>query len=386
MRQKKNRRAALRGWGAAALLWCALLGVSAGAAEPGVGPSEIVIAQVAPLTGVLAGANRESVAGALAYFSLINAGGGVHGRKIVLRQLDDEQNADKALELTRAVIAGRAAFAFFMHRTSPTLQKTVPEATRAGYPVVAPQVGPTFVYEPANPLVFNVRARYRDEVSAIVRHLHTLGLTSIGFFFADDAFGKDNMAGAHEAMKALGLKPAGEISFDNRTVDVEPAVAYFGKLQPNAVVMIASPKAAAQFVIKMRASKAEPLFVSLSNTSGEGYLKDLGAGGDGVMVTQVMPYPFSDSSPIAREFRKVMRERSKAAPTYATLQGYISAKVLVEGLRRAGPRLTQRGFVQALEATGELDLGGYRVAYGPGARDGSRYVDITMIRQGRFLR
>lgn len=360
---------------------------NAGAAEPGVTPAEIVIAQVAPLTGVLSGPNQEGVNGALACFEAVNRRGGVHGRRVTLRQFDDQQKADKSLAITRALIAERAAFAFFMHRTSPTLEKVVPEATRAGYPVVAPQVGPNVVYEPFNPLVFNVCARYSAEVDQVIEYAHSVGQNRIGVFYANDAFGRDNREAAVVALRRRGLKPAAEITFDNRTTDVAPAVALFSsKAQVDMVLMIANAPAAAAFVKGMRAKGASTTFVSLSNTSGDGYVRALGHAGDGVIVTQVVPYPFSDSAPIAREYRKALREAGKGSPSYASLQGYISAKVLVEGLRRSGPNPTQAGFARALESIGDLDLGGYHVAYGPGRHDGSAYVDLTMIKNGKFLR
>jgi len=355
------------------------------AAEPGVTQDEIVIGQVAPLTGVLAGPNRENVEGALAYLKFINKQGGIHGRKITLKQFDDEQNAQKALDITRKLIAERSVFAFAMHRTSPTLEKVMPEATKAGYPVFAPQVGPTFVYEPFNPLVFNVRARYRDEVTKIIEHLHSTGTDGFGFLYADDAFGRDNMVGAQQAMEKLKLKPVAEVLLDNRTTDIGPAVQVFAKTRPQVVVVITNAKAAAEFVKQMRKSGVDSQFVSLSNTSGDGYIKDLGEAGNGVIVTQVMPFPYSDSAPIAREFRKLMKENSNAVPSYASIQGFISAKLLIEGLKRAGPNLTQKGFVRALESIGTIDLGGYLISYGPSKHDGSQYVDITMIKNGRFL-
>jgi ABC-type branched-subunit amino acid transport system substrate-binding protein len=363
-----------------------LLTGSTYAAEPGVTQNEVVIAQVGPLTGVLSGPNRENVEGALAYLKFINKQGGIHGRKISLKQFDDEQNPQRALDITRKLIADRSVFAFAMHRTSPTLEKVVPEATKAGYPVFAPQVGPTFAFEPFNPLVFNVRARYRDEVAKIIEYLNTTGSDGFGFLYADDAFGHDNMVGAQQAMEKLKLKPVAQVLLDNRTTDIGPAVEVFAKTRPQVIVIITNAKAAAEFVKQMRKSGVDSQFVSLSNTSGDGFIKDLGEAGNGVIVTQVMPYPYSDSVPIAREFRKLMRENSSAVPSYASIQGFISAKLLVEGLKRAGPNLTQRGFAKALESIGNLDLGGYLISYGPSNHDGSRYVDITMIKNGRFLR
>jgi ABC-type branched-subunit amino acid transport system substrate-binding protein len=170
---------------------------------------------------------------------------------------------------------------------------------------------------------------------------------------------------------------------DNRTTDVDPRQASKTRLQ---VILVINAKAAAEFVKQMRKSGVDSQFVSLSNTSGDGYIKDLGEAGNGVIVTQVMPYPYSDSVPIAREFRKIMRENSSAVPSYASIQGFISAKLLVEGLKRAGPNPTQKGFAQALESIGNIDLGGYVISYGPGKHQGSQYVDITMIKNGQFLR
>ena len=136
---------------------------------------------------------------------------------------------------------------------------------------------------------------------------------------------------------------------------------------------------------KLRARGAMTQFVSLSNTSSGAYVSELGDVARGVMVTQVMPYPFDARDAIGREFQAFAKE-TKVKPSYAAMEGYLSARIMTEALRRAGRNPTRESLVAAFEAM-RLDFGGFNVGFSPSSRTGSEFVDLTMIsKNGKFIR
>jgi branched-chain amino acid transport system substrate-binding protein len=347
----------------------------------------ILIGQSAPYTGVLGAVNKEGTDGALVYFDWVNARGGVHGRKIVLEAMDDAQDAKKTAENTKILVEEKGVIALFMYRTSPSLQAALPIATAAKVPVIASQVGPNFLYEPVNPYVFNIRARYRDEVIAAIEHLTTTGNTRIAFLQADDAYGKDVGAGVEEGMKRVKGTLVATATFDNKTTDVTPAFQEIFKANPHAVIIAAGNKPAAAFIKQMRQAGSAAQFLTLSNTSSQSFIKELGEFGHGVLVAQVMPYPFNVSSRIAKEFQVALKEYPRVPASYASLQGFVSGKVIVEGLKRAGAQPTREKLVKALESMQKFDLGDFIIDFSPDNRHGSKYVELTVIgRNGMFIK
>jgi len=347
----------------------------------------ILIGQSAPYSGVLGAVNKEGTDGALVYFDWVNARGGVHGRKIVLEAMDDEQDAKKTAANTKILIEEKDVIALFMYRTSPSLQAALPLATAAKVPVIASQVGPNFLYEPINPLVFNIRARYRDEVIAAIEHLAATGNTRIAFLQADDAYGKDVAAGVEEGMKRISGTLVATATFDNKTTDVTPAYQTIFPANPHAVIIAAGNKPAAAFIKQMRQAGSGAQFFTLSNTSSQSFIKELGDFGHGVVVAQVMPYPYNISSRIAKEFHAALKEHPRVAPSYASLQGFVSGKVIVEGLKRAGPQPTREKLVKGLETMQKFDLGDFIIDFSPQNRQGSKYVELTVIgRNGNFIK
>jgi branched-chain amino acid transport system substrate-binding protein len=347
----------------------------------------ILIGQSAPYSGVLGTINKEGTDGALVYFDWINARGGVHGRKVVLEAMDDQQDAKKTAENTRILIEEKGVIALFMYRTSPSVQAALPMATAAKVPIVASQVAPNFLYEPVNPYVFNIRARYQDEVIAVIEHLATTGITRIAFLQADDAYGKDVAAGVAEGMKRVNNTLVATATFDNKTTDVIPASETIAEANPDAVIIAAGNKPAAAFIKQMRQAGSGAQFFTLSNTSAQSFIKELGEFGHGVVVAQVMPYPYGLSNRIAREFQAALKEHPRVAPSYASLGGFVSGKVIVEGLKRAGPQPTREKLVKALETMQKFDLGDFIIDFSPQNRHGSKYVELTVIgRNGNFIK
>jgi branched-chain amino acid transport system substrate-binding protein len=370
---------------AAAALPLALAG--AALAEPGITADKIIIGQAAGFTGSVAGTVRELTAGAQAYFDHINAKGGIHGRKIVLEQVDDGFDPKRSPDAFRKLIEEKKVFAMFLSRGTPTNEAAYPVLEAAKVPLVGPSTGAMSMYNPPRKYLFPVRASYQSETFKIVPQLANMGITRIALLYVDDSFGKDGMAGVQQAMKDAKLTLVAVANHPRGGTKVEEAVAAIAKADPQAVIMVTLADAGVAFVKQMRAAGSSPMFLTLSNNSSNAFIKNLGSDGLGLAVSQVSPYPFSATEPVTREFLTLIKDRKEAAPSYSSMEGFIAAKVLVEGLRRAGKQPTREKLVAGLESMKPFDLGGVDVTYGPNLRTGTTYIDLTIIgKNGKFVR
>jgi branched-chain amino acid transport system substrate-binding protein len=374
-------RLRLRAIGAACGAWA--LGVPIVRAQT---PAPLVLHHIGPLTGVLAASNQEAIDGARLFLDAFNARGGLRGRAVRLQTLDDAQDPKRALEHFEALVASRQVLALLLPRTTPAMEALLPGVARYGVPVIGPQAGGSFVNRPPRREVFTLRASYQKEAEVAIRQQHATGMRRFGLLLADDAFGRDTLAGIERTFKELGLEATVTARIDNRKPDVTAALQQMLAQRPQVVLLIVSAKAAADFVRGYRAAGAQATFISLSNTSNNDYIKALGDQAAGAIVMQVMPSPFAATTPLTREYAAAAA-RGQHAVSYAGLYGFATAKLATLALARAGVEPTRASLVRALERLGDVDLGGYPLRYGPGERTGSSYVDPTIItEQGRFRR
>ncbi len=372
-----------RRWAAGMLL---ALGVGTALAEDGVSDGAILIGQTLGLTGQIAGAAREMVAGADAYISSVNRQGGVHGRQIRVLTLDDR--FDPALSAANAarLVNEERVFAIFQNRGTPHTEAILPLLAAAGIPLVAPSTGAAIFHDPVNRLIFNVRAKYQAEVAKAVEQFDTVGLRRIGILHVDDSFGRDALAGFTAAMQARRLQPALVASFDRARPQLDAAVVQAIEADPGALVIVGSATSTADLIKGIRQRGNQMQIMTLSNNSSQFFLDRLGSAGVGVIVSQITPAPELVSSALGQEFKRAA-QASGAPLSYAAMEGFISAKVLVAGLLGAGPKPTRAGFIQALESIRKSDLGGVLVDYGPADHTGSEFVELSMIgRNGRLIR
>jgi ABC-type branched-subunit amino acid transport system substrate-binding protein len=346
-----------------------------------------VIGQSAPQTGVLAPSNAETTAGARLYFGRVNARGGVHNRPLELLSLDDGQDPKRAAANTQQLL-DQGVLALGLYRTTPAIEAAMPLVRKAGIAFVGNQVGPSMLYDAATPMVFNTRASYHDEVARAVRFFAPLGLTRVAALVATDSFGRDVMLGLRGAMATAKAELVAEAAIDNRSADIGAQLEQIRKANPQVVILISNAKASAEFIKRARAAGFNPTFVSLSNTSGSGYVADLGKAAEGVVVTQVVPTPYSAKLRSVAEFRDAVAQAGAAAPTmsHASLMGFLSAKFMHEAIRRAGPGVDRAGLVESINASGRYDLGDFWLSYSAESRQGSRLAELTVIgRDGRFM-
>lgn len=364
----------------------AAAGLAGTAQAQGVTESQIVLGQSAALTGPAQELGKDMQFGANLYFNHVNAAGGVNGRKIVLKSLDDGYEPPRAAENTKKLIHDEKVFALFGYVGTPTSQASLPIFTEAKVPFVGAFTGAELLRNPFNRYIFNVRASYFDETEAIVRHLTAMSLSKIAVFYQNDAYGLAGLAGVERALKKRDLTLAAKATVERNTVDVAAAVAAMRKADPQAVVMISAYKSCAAFIREMKKLDLNPTFWNVSFVGSKALAQELDRDGRGVQISQVVPFPWDLSVPVVKEYRALLAE-AKGEPGYGTLEGFIAAKVMVEGLRRAGKNLTRDSFIKAMEGLDPYDVGGFKVAYSHDNHNGSHFVDLTIIsRNQTFVR
>jgi branched-chain amino acid transport system substrate-binding protein len=355
-------------------------------AEDGVTDGTILIGQTVGLTGTVAGPVKEMNEGANAYFSSVNKNGGVNGRKIEMRTLDDKFDPALTKANAETLITNEHVFALFLGRGTPHTLGILPILAAHKVPLIAPATGSTVFHEPVNHWLFNVRAKYQDEVVMAVEHFSTIGIKNIGLLHVDDAFGQDGLAGFNKAMAARRLSPTIITKFERVNPNYNATAATVIKANPQALIIVSSAKNTVEVIKAIRAQGSQIQLMTLSNNSSQSFVKELGAAGAGVIVSQVTPAPNLVTTLLGQEF-KVAAKASGATMSYAAMEGFANAKVLVEGLRRAGRNLTREGLVHALESMQRVDLGGILITYGENDHTGSEFVELTMIgKDGHFIR
>jgi ABC-type branched-subunit amino acid transport system substrate-binding protein len=371
----------------AALAIAAAVAYGAGArAENGVHAGEIVIGQSASLTGTAAEVGQQLRDGALAYFETVNRKGGVNGRKIRLISLDDGGQAKRGEDNTTKLIGEDKVFLLFGYTGRNTSEAALPIVAKADIPFFGAATGGETIHGLFNKNVINVRASYRRETEAMVDYLVTTGQKKIGMIYHRDDVTKSNLKMTEDALGKHGVKIAGSGPVDRNSTDVKEAVGILTKVAPEAVICNAAVKPLGEFVRQMRKSGVSMQFLSVSFV-GSPIVKELGAEAAGLIMAQVVPLPTKKSIPVVNEYQLALAATgSKAGHSFNGLEGFITAKVFVEALKRTGKDVTRPKFVKAVEGITELDLGGYFVSYSPTNHNGSSYVDITVInKDGRFF-
>ena len=370
-------------WPVSWLVLLAVFPLAQTALAQGVTTDTILIGQSAALSGPAEQLGKEMKSGAAAYFDVINKSGGVNGRKIRLVSLDDGYEPERAAANTKKLIAEDKVLALFGYVGTPTSNAALPIFTEAKVPFIGAFTGAQSLREPFNRYIFNVRASYFDETEQIVAHLVQQGITKIAVFYQNDAYGKAGLAGVERAMKARKLDIAATATVERNTTDVSAAVATLAKSNTSAVIMISAYKSCAAFIRAMKLKGAFQQFWNVSFVGSKALSSELGDEGRGVQISQVVPFPWSDVTPIVREYQKLIGGPGNAS--FTSLEGYIAAKIMVEGLKRAGKNPTRESLVDGLASMGKIDFGGFTVSYSPTNHNGSSFVDLTIIsRAGTF--
>ena len=368
------------------LLAVAAIAVSAqAAAEPGITDNSITLGMTSPFTGPNGVYGNDMRQVIQTYFDQVNKAGGVNGRKINLVALDDGYETDRAVANTKSLIDEKNVFALLAsYGSSPTTEAMNKVFGPAKVPLVGTISGAGSLREPIsqNPngrYMFNVRASYADETEAIVNQLVSLGLKNIAVFYQNDGFGKSGLDGVTVSLKKHNLAPSVAATVERNSVDVTAAVEAIAKAKPQAVVMVTLYKPTAAFVKAMKKANQSPMFMTLSPVGTEQLVAELGPDARGIGISQVMPYPWNDIVPMVRDYQKLVG--AKAGYSYYGIEAYAMARVTVDALKRMGKDPSREKLMAALEST-SLDMGGLKVAYSASNRQGSRFVELTVVGPG----
>ena len=340
---------------------------------------KIILGQSAAFTGPAAQLGIQFHQGAKVYFDQLNARGGINRQQIEIHPLDDGYDPARCVENTRKLIAGEV-FALFGYIGTPTSLLALPLATRAKIPFIAPFTGAMALRDPFNKYAFHVRASYHDETALIVRQLTHLGLNKIAVFYQDDAYGKAGLEGVALALSALGLKIVAQATVERNSVEVAQAVKTLVAARPDAVVQIGAYTACAAFIRGARKAGYGGTFYNVSFVGTQALADELGKDGAGVVVSQVMPSPYSPVHAIAREFADAVKEAGEEAQiNFSSMEGYVAAKVCAEGLKRAGAKPTRESLISGLEGIGTQSFGGFAVSFSAVNHVASRFVELSML-------
>lgn len=338
----------------------------------------IVLGQSAAFSGPAAQLGIQMNKGGKLYFDQVNATGGINGHQIDLRTLDDGYEPDRCKANTDKLIKDEV-FALFGYVGTPTCVAALPLVNDAKIPFFGPFTGAEALRDPFSKVVFHLRASYYDETGLIVKQLTSLGLNKIAVFYQNDAYGKAGLEGVQRALKPLGLQPVALGTVERNTVDVAKSVADIVPKAPDAIVQISAYKSCAAFIREARKAGYGGTFYNVSFVGTQALADELGKEGNGIMVSQVMPFPFSTTTAISREYLEAVRKAGNEVPNYSSMEGYLAAKVVVEGLRRAGKNPSRDSFVNALESIQNTNFGGYNVNFGPRDHVASKFVDLSML-------
>ncbi len=364
------------------LVLAALLATGmAASAENGVSADKIVFGQATALEGPASALGQGMKMGLDAAFAEVNKAGGVKGRKLELKSVDDGYEPTKSIEAVKKLLEEDKVFAMAGAVGTPTAAATQPIATAAGAPFIGAFTGAEFLREPHKPLVLNIRASYFQETEAMVERLtKDLGATKIAIMYQDDAFGQAGLAGVKRALDKRQMQLAGEGTFERNTIAVKTALLAIKKVDPHAVIMISPYKPAAEFIKLAKQIKLDATFVNISFVGSDALAKELGPAGAGVVITQVVPFPKDAATPVVGRYHAALKATSpEAQPGFVSLEGYLVGRAIIAALEKVNGEPTRQAMLEAVQKAGTLDLGGFKLTYSPTSNRGSDQVFLTVI-------
>lgn len=377
------------GWFALSVFLLGTLAPARAQNAPGVSEREILIGSCSALEGPSRSLGVETVAGAKAYFNLVNDEGGVNGRKLKLLSYDDSYDPAKAQACFDRLESERVfALGFFVG--TPTAVKYVPMAEGAKIPLVGLFTGAQTLYTPMRHWVVNVRASYYDETREQVEGVwDQLRYRKIGVIYPEDAFGTAVLGGVTQALKAKGAEPVKVASYERQTANVGGAIDTVRSANPDAVVVVGPPNTVAPILKQSHAKGWKPLFLTVSFVGTDELISEAGADAEGTVITQVVPpYYLTDMKSVALYRRTLSKYAPGAQPNFVSLEGFVDAMVMVEGLKRAGKEPTREGLIHGIESIHDMDLGlgpQLKLDYSPKDHKGFDHVIPSVVRGGRAV-
>lgn len=364
-----------------------LVSASAWSAALGVTTSEILIGQDVDLTGTIAVRMKPLVHAADAYLEKVNNAGGVHGRKIRILRTDSGNKPDRTRENVKSLVETKGVFAMWGISGTGNVAVALPYLEERKVPLIGSTSGADPFYVKTHPMLFNLKAGYSEEIRRMAGHLKDTYTKRIGLIYLDNGFGKEALKSALAAARDNGLEVLAVAGFKEDGSDIAQAVQAVAKTAPPAVFLLTLSGPAPKVVDEYLKTGKATQFFALSIVASDALFKALGEKSRGVIVTQIVPFPWDRNVPIIREYQDIVTAKGVKDFSPAGVEGLILAKSLVEGLQAAGPKLSREGLLAAFERMRDKDLGGMKLSFSPTEHNGSNHVEITMIgREGRLVR
>lgn len=349
-------------------------------ANDGVFKDKIVFGQVAALDGPAKMLGQGMREGILAAFEEANRSGGIGGRKLELKSVDDGYEPEKTIQATKKIINEDKVFALVGPVGTPTSKAGQPIATEAKVPFIGPFTGAEFLRHPYNRYVVNIRSSYFQETEAWIEHLtKDLGITKIAILYQDDAFGLAGLDGVKMALAKRNMALVSSGTFKRNTIAIKSALLDIMKGQPQAVVTVGPYKPIAEFIKLARQQKLDAVFVAISFVGSDSLAEELGKQGAGVIISQVVPFPWDKSLPVIVSYQAAMTAMNpNLKPGFVSLEGYLVGRLVVEALKRIPGEPSREALLDAI-AKAPFDLGGVKLSFGPANNQGSNQVYFTIL-------
>ena len=352
----------------------------------GVSSDVVLFGQSCALEGLNQASGKGMRLGLLAAFNEVNKKGGVHGRRLELKTLDDGYEPEKTIANTLQLIENDNVFSLIGAVGTPTSRAAVPLAESHRVPYIGPQTGAAFL-RVDNPFVVNLRASYAQETEEMVAFLTQEGGTErIAILYQDDSFGRAGYMGARAAMDRRGLELLSAGVYRRNSIDVRTAVLDIFESSPDAIIMIGSYQPSAEFIKWSRRIGMDVLFINISFVNSNALAESLGNEGGGVMVSQVVPLPSGETPPVTQAYRSAINEIDPdAKPEFISFEGYLVGRVAIEGLQKAGRDLNRTNFLRSIRSLKDVDIDGFHLNY-VDDNQGSDEVFMTVLAEDGSFR
>ena len=364
-----------------AVLLLVLLILEIRAEESGISDERILFGQSAAFSGPARELGKNMRIGIEAAFQEANARGGIHGRQLMLLSLDDAYEPEAAIANTRRLIEQDGIFALIGAVGTPTSLSATPVAAAAGVPYIAPFTGAAFLREDRWQNVINLRASYNQETEAMVARLTTdLGIKRIAVMYQDDSFGRAGYRGVRQALERRGMEPVAIGVYPRNTTAIKTGLLNLHGANPDAVILIGAYQPVATLIAWARHTGLDPVFMTISFVGSNALAEELGRGGTGVFVTQVVPFPTNDIPRVGIAYRRALAAHApEATPGFVSYEGYLAGRLAIAALERCGREVDRTGFLKSLRGAGTIDLDGFELRYGANDNQGSDAVFLTVI-------
>lgn len=364
---------------------CLGLQVAAAQTIPRIADTEILIGQSSALSGPLSALSGEVRQGASLYFDHVNETGGIRGRKIKVVVLDDAYDTQKAAENTRKLVEEDKVLALFQYGGTPPSLAALPIVEESRVPFIAPFTGSDALRQKFSRYVFNIKAGYGTELDGMIKQMAAVGITKVAAVYLNNPFGSGGLALVEKsaATRKVSLVAQMPLEVDGSKMDL--VVDKIAKAAPQAIIVISAGKPSVDFVDAYLKAGHHSTFYMLSVISNSQLVKALGERARGIVVSQVVPSPWNQSVGVSREFQMLANAKGINEYTFSQMEGFLSAKFLVEALRRAGSKPTRESLIHGLESMKSVDLGGYLVELSPTQHSSGKFVDLLILgRDGKF--